>query len=64
LCSGSLVAYLGALRSGHAVCLVDANLQRDLLGRFIDQYTPEWIFAEEEIDVPGYSERVVAGGDR
>ena len=57
-----LVAYLGALRSGHAACLLDADTQRELLDRLVSMYAPEWLFTADEIDLPGYASRPVEGG--
>jgi long-chain acyl-CoA synthetase len=57
-----LIAYLGALRSGHATCLLDADLQRQQLDRLIDTYAPEWIFALEEPGFRGYAQQQLEGG--
>ncbi|MDR6553583.1 AMP-binding protein [Paenibacillus qinlingensis] len=46
LCSNdevTLVAYLASLQSGHAVMLVDEQLERSLLEKIIDTYKPTWI---------------------
>lgn len=57
LCRNSpecLMAYLGALRSGQAVCLVDADLQPELLNNLVERYLPDWIFAPEARQISGY----------
>jgi acyl-CoA synthetase (AMP-forming)/AMP-acid ligase II len=57
-----LIAYLGALRSGNAVCLLDADLQRQLLTQLLDTYMPEWVFAMDGIELTHYSRHKVNGG--
>lgn len=42
---GALVAYLAALKTNHAVFLLDADLDSALLHRIIEIYQPNWIFA-------------------
>jgi long-chain acyl-CoA synthetase len=49
-----LMAYLGALRSGQSVCLLDAALQPELLTNLLDAYLPDWIFAPEPSAISGY----------
>lgn len=39
-----IVAYLAALRTGHAVMLVSADLADDLLGEILQRYQPMWVF--------------------
>jgi len=39
----SLVAYLGGLQRGDAVCLLDAKTDRGLLDQLIATYRPDWI---------------------
>ncbi|MEK5040750.1 AMP-binding protein [Sporosarcina sp. FSL K6-3457] len=43
---GVLVAYLAALRTGHAVMLVSSDLADDLLAGIIQRYQPKWIVGE------------------
>jgi long-chain acyl-CoA synthetase len=57
-----LIAYLGALRSNHAVCLLDADLQPKLLKHLLDAYKPEWVFAMDAIELVHYSRNKVNGG--
>lgn len=57
-----LVAYLAALNSGQATILLDSNLNRELLLRFVSTYRPELIFAmASELAITGY-ERSSAHG--
>jgi acyl-CoA synthetase (AMP-forming)/AMP-acid ligase II len=51
-----LAVYLGALRSGHVACLLDSELQPELLHRLLELYEPDWLFTPEEKVVPGYIE--------
>jgi len=55
----SLAAYLGVMRSGHAVCLLDEDLPRDLLNRLVDSYMPEWIFASGVPNFDCYSSQPI-----
>lgn len=58
LCKNSpecLTAYLGALRAGHAVCLLEAGLPHDLLVSLLESYLPDWVFASEELDIPDFA---------
>ncbi|HET8924023.1 MAG TPA: AMP-binding protein [Candidatus Acidoferrum sp.] len=57
-----LMAYLGALRSGQAVCLLDAELQPELLKQMLELYLPDWVFAPEETGIPGYVEHKTPNG--
>jgi long-chain acyl-CoA synthetase len=57
-----LTAYLGALRGGHAACLLDGDIHREQLDRLIAAYTPEWIFTQEPADIRGYDDRQIEGG--
>ncbi len=57
-----LMAYLGALRSEQAVCLLDADLQPELLNHMLERYSPNWVFAPQPATVPGYLEREIANG--
>jgi long-chain acyl-CoA synthetase len=50
-----LMAYLGALRSGQAVCLLESALPRDLLRQLVEAYLPDWVFSFEETEIPGYA---------
>jgi long-chain acyl-CoA synthetase len=58
----ALAAYLAALRSGHAVCLLDADTQRELVDRLVDLYAPEWIFTSEETKLTGYDSLDIQNG--
>jgi long-chain acyl-CoA synthetase len=60
--SPCLMAYLGALRSGNAACLLDAGLEPGLLGRLIDRYSPDWIFALGGLEIPAYHQNEIKGG--
>lgn len=65
LCRNSpecLIAYLGALRSGQAVCLLDADLQPELLNHLLDSYLPHWIFAPEPRPCVGYAQSEIQNG--
>jgi long-chain acyl-CoA synthetase len=57
-----LTAYLGALRSGNAACLLDADLQPELLSRLIDRYSPHWLFAPEGLEILSYTRNEMEGG--
>jgi len=57
-----LTAYLGALRAGKAVCLLDADLDPSLLERLIDCYSPHWIFSSERFEKAAYGQIEVEGG--
>ena len=58
----SLVAYLGALRGGHAVCLLDADIHPDQLDGLVARYAPDWIFSPEPNGTAGYTQDDVSGG--
>lgn len=52
LCRNSidtLVAYLAALRAGHAIFLLDANLHPALLSQLLEVYQPDWLFAPNDV---------------
>lgn len=51
-----LAAYLGALRGGQAVCLLDAELQPELLHSQVEKYEPDFVFAPGQMLLPGYVE--------
>lgn len=51
-----LAAYLGALRGGQAVCLLDAELQPELLLSQVEKYEPDFVFAPGQVPLPGYVE--------
>jgi hypothetical protein len=51
-----LMAYLGALRSGQAVCLLDADLPSELLSNLLESYVPDWVFAPEPREISGYDQ--------
>jgi long-chain acyl-CoA synthetase len=52
----SLAAYLGTLRSGQVACLLDAELQPELLDHLLDSYKPDWVYAPEARAMPSYHE--------
>jgi long-chain acyl-CoA synthetase len=53
-----LVAYLAALRCGNPLLLVDASLNRELLGQLIGTYCPEYIYhASSDLALHGYEFR-------
>jgi len=50
-----LAAYLAALNAGSALILLDASLDDELLGNFLQAYQPDWIFtAKSDIQLAGY----------
>jgi acyl-CoA synthetase (AMP-forming)/AMP-acid ligase II len=49
-----LAAYLAALNTGSALILLDSALNPDLLHDFLVAYQPDWIFALQLADLPGY----------
>lgn len=51
-----LAAYLGALRSRQVVCLLDADLQPELLNSLLETYQPDCVFAPERLLLPDYRE--------
>ena len=57
-----LAAYLGALRSQQAVCLLDGGLKSEILDRIVGQYKPDWVFSTEPIFIPGLKEREFSSG--
>lgn len=44
----TLVGYLAAMRSNNAVLLLDAGIDRDLLGHLVEVYRPGWIWRPVE----------------
>ncbi|MBB4823657.1 acyl-CoA synthetase (AMP-forming)/AMP-acid ligase II [Sporosarcina luteola] len=44
-----LVAYLAALRAGHAVMLVSGDLDIDLLTTIMERYQPKWIIGSRKL---------------
>jgi acyl-CoA synthetase (AMP-forming)/AMP-acid ligase II len=50
-----LIAYLGALRSGSAVCLLDADIAESALHRLVGEYRPDWVYSTGQILLAGYS---------
>ena len=57
-----VTAYLGALRAGHAVCLLDADLRQELLERLVSTYQPDWIFTPDGQPLDGYTLASTAAG--
>jgi len=57
--AATLVAYLGALRAGDAVCMQDAQLAPELLQAFASRFKPDWIAGKA--DLPGYQGADLAG---
>lgn len=57
-----LMAYLGALRSGQSVGLLEARLPRELLQRMIETYLPDWLFSGTEMDIPDFAARRIPHG--
>lgn len=52
----SLVIYLAALQSGHALMLTDAAVNPDFLTQLVNTYRPESIYSpSNEVSLPGYS---------
>lgn len=48
-----LSAYISAMNSGHAVMLLAADINKDLLQNILDQYKPKWIVGADNYD--GYT---------
>ncbi|WP_047979890.1 AMP-binding protein [Ornithinibacillus contaminans] len=44
-----VVMYIAALRSGHAVMLLNEDIENSLLEKIIKEYQPKWIFGDTEI---------------
>jgi|TARA_Y100000310_G_scaffold154407_1_gene153942 acyl-CoA synthetase (AMP-forming)/AMP-acid ligase II len=44
----SIVAYVGFIRSGNTVCLLDQNINDELLKRIINLYQPSFIFSNKK----------------
>jgi acyl-CoA synthetase (AMP-forming)/AMP-acid ligase II len=57
-----LIAYLGALRSGTAACLLDGDISGIALARLVDEYSPDWLFLPEPMQLDGYLRQERAGG--
>ena len=51
-----VMAYLGALRAGQAVCLLDVDLRAELLERLVSTYRPDWIFTPDDKALAGYAQ--------
>jgi len=49
-----IVAYLAALNSGHALLVVDATLNRELLEGIVATYAPDLIFAAGTVELTQY----------
>ncbi len=47
----SVAAYLGALRAGHAVMMIDGDLDASLLQPLLDAYRPNMLFKEGTLDL-------------
>jgi long-chain acyl-CoA synthetase len=65
LCSNSsecLIAYLGALRSGQAICLLETGMNDSLLERMLEAYHPDWLFSSEERDIGGFQACEIPNG--
>lgn len=53
-----LLTYLAALQSGHPLLLVDASLNRELLGQLVDTYRPAYIHVSSpDLTLPEYELR-------
>jgi acyl-CoA synthetase (AMP-forming)/AMP-acid ligase II len=50
-----LIAYLGALRSRTAVCLLDGEITPPALQRLVEEYAPDWVFSVEPTQLPGFT---------
>jgi acyl-CoA synthetase (AMP-forming)/AMP-acid ligase II len=58
----SVIAYLAALRSGHALLLVDATLHHDLLIPMVNAYRPDYLWsASSGLSIHGYRSVARAG---
>lgn len=57
-----LAAYIGSLRGGHAVCLLDSELPAELLNSLVETYSPDWIFTERDRTFEGYGIEEIAEG--
>jgi long-chain acyl-CoA synthetase len=58
----SLVAYLGALRSGNCACLLDAEIDSDLLSSLVRRYSPDWIFSSDPVPLSEYTQAQLEEG--
>ncbi len=57
LCSNTpecLISYLGALRSGQAICLLESALDGGLLENMLEAYHPDWVFIPEQRNIRGF----------
>ena len=63
-CVPTVVAYLAALQRRSAVCLLNADLDAELLGRLVERYSPHWLFAPGDVvrPLPNYSARATKDG--
>ena len=57
-----LIAYLSALRSGSACCLLDAGIQSEIFEEQLATYEPDWVFAMEDRSITGYTRQAAPGG--
>jgi long-chain acyl-CoA synthetase len=65
LCSNNsacLICYLGALRSGQAICLLDAGLDGGLLENMLETYHPDWVFTCQKRDIVGFKASELPNG--
>jgi long-chain acyl-CoA synthetase len=65
LCSNTpecLISYLGALRCGQAICLLETGLDGGLLEKMLEAYHPDWVFSSEERDIGGYEACKIPNG--
>jgi len=65
LCDNSpecLMTYLGALRSGQAICLLEEGIPDELFLRLIETYLPDWVFSTERTNIPGFRAYNVPNG--
>ncbi len=55
----SIIAYVGFIRSGNTVCLLDQNINDELLKRIINLYQPSFIFSNKKKKIEDTNEREI-----
>ena len=62
--AASIIGYLGALRAGHAVALLDADAPAELIAALIGRYRPAFVVGPESGERPGVHRQADATGLR
>lgn len=62
--AASIIGYLGALRAGHAVALLDANAPAELIAALIGRYRPAFVVGPESGERPAVHRQADATGPR